>query len=146
MFYKQRQAKLIETILSFKSFYLTYEAYRNNNEMPSKDEIDTYDEMAPFITKINKQQKTIQKQLADARRQQEEFQIITKQMQEGLLVIDSQTDLLSSNASALELLDAGQVKNKESVLHGAFCRSYSSNGQKVYSNTFNRLTSTSLKP
>ena len=77
---------------------------------------DTYDEMAPFITKINKQQKTIQKQLSDAKRQQKEFQIITRQMQEGLLVIDTQTDLLSSNASALELLDAGQVKDKESVL------------------------------
>lgn len=42
MSYKQRQAKLIETILSYKSFYLTYEAYRNNNEMPSKAEIVSY--------------------------------------------------------------------------------------------------------
>lgn len=42
MSYKQRQLKLIETILSYKSFYLTYEAYRNNNEMPSKAEIVSY--------------------------------------------------------------------------------------------------------
>lgn len=88
----------------------------NELDLEHPDEIDTYDEMAPFITKINKQQKTIQKQLSDAKRQQKEFQIITKQMQEGLLVIDTQTDLLSSKASALELLDAGQVKDKESVL------------------------------
>lgn len=88
----------------------------NELDLEHPEEIDTYDEMAPFITKIHKQQKMIQKQLSDARRQQEEFQIITKQMQEGILVIDSQTDLLSSNASALELLDAGQIKNKESVL------------------------------
>lgn len=88
----------------------------NELDLEHPDEIDTYDEMAPFITKINKQQKTIQKQLSDAKRQQKEFQIITKQMQEGLLVIDTQTDLLSGNASALELLDAGQVKDKESVL------------------------------
>ena len=88
----------------------------NELDLEHPDEIDTYDEMAPFITKINKQQKTIQKQLSDAKRQQKEFQIITRQMQEGLLVIDTQTDLLSSNASALELLDAGQVKDKESVL------------------------------
>ena len=88
----------------------------NELDLEHPDEIDTYDEMAPFITKINKQKKTIQKQLSDAKRQQKEFQIITKQMQEGLLVIDTQTDLLSSNASALELLDAGQVKDKESVL------------------------------
>lgn len=88
----------------------------NELDLEHPDEIDTYDEMAPFITKINKQQKTIQKQLSDAKRQQKEFQIITRQMQEGLLVIDTQTDLLSSNASALELLDARQVKDKESVL------------------------------
>ena len=88
----------------------------NELDLEHPDEVDTYDEMAPFITKINKQKKTIQKQLSDAKRQQKEFQIITKQMQEGLLVIDTQTDLLSSNASALELLDAGQVKDKESVL------------------------------
>lgn len=88
----------------------------NELDLEHPDEIDTYDEMAPFITKINKQQKTIQKQLSDAKRQQKEFQIITRQMQEGLLVIDTQIDLLSSNASALELLDAGQVKDKESVL------------------------------
>lgn len=88
----------------------------NELDLEHPEEVDTYDEIAPFITKINKQQKTIQKQLLDARRQQEEFQIITKHMKEGLLVIDSQTDLLSSNTSALELLDADQVKDKQSVL------------------------------
>ena len=49
MSYKQRQAKLIETILSYKSFYLTYEAYRNNNEMPSKAEIVSYIRQAGVV-------------------------------------------------------------------------------------------------
>ena len=49
MFYKQRQLKLIETILSYKSFYLTYEAYRNNNEMPSKAEIVSYIRQAEVV-------------------------------------------------------------------------------------------------
>ena len=39
--YKQRQLKLIERILSFKVFYLTYKAYCDNEEMPSKEEIIT---------------------------------------------------------------------------------------------------------
>ena len=47
--YKQRQLKLIETILSYKSFYLTYEAYRNNNEMPSKAEIVSYIRQAGVV-------------------------------------------------------------------------------------------------
>lgn len=49
MSYKQRQLKLIETILSYKSFYLTYEAYRNNNEMPSKVEIVSYMSQAGVV-------------------------------------------------------------------------------------------------
>lgn len=49
MSYKQRQLKLIETILSYKSFYLTYEAYRNNNEMPSKAEIVSYIRQAGVV-------------------------------------------------------------------------------------------------
>ncbi|MDU0925024.1 MAG: hypothetical protein E6882_05555 [Veillonella sp.] len=49
MSYKQRQLKLIETILSYKSFYLTYEAYRNNNEMPSKAEIVSYIHQAGVV-------------------------------------------------------------------------------------------------
>ena len=49
MSYKQRQAKLIETILSYKSFYLTYEAYCNNNEMPSKAEIVSYIRQAGVV-------------------------------------------------------------------------------------------------
>lgn len=49
MSYKQRQLKLIETILSYKSFYLTYEAYRNNNKMPSKAEIVSYIRQAGVV-------------------------------------------------------------------------------------------------
>ena len=49
MSYKQRQLKLIETILSYKSFYLTYAAYRNNNEMPSKAEIVSYIRQAGVV-------------------------------------------------------------------------------------------------
>ncbi len=40
--YKQRQLKLIESILSFKVFYLAYKAYYDNQEMPSKEEIITF--------------------------------------------------------------------------------------------------------
>lgn len=49
MSYKQRQLKLIETILSYKSFYLTYEAYHNNNQMPSKAEIVSYIHQAGVV-------------------------------------------------------------------------------------------------
>ncbi len=76
----------------------------------------TYDELAPLLGKINYQRRTIREQLQDAKRQQEEFAIITDNMSEGLLVIDRQTELLSSNSSALRMLGAEEVPARESVL------------------------------
>ena len=77
---------------------------------------ETYDEIAPLLGKINKQRRTIRDQLKEAKRQQQEFAIITDNMSEGLLVIDKQTDLLSSNSSALRLLGADKAPENESVL------------------------------
>lgn len=42
MSYKQRQLKLIESILSFKAFYLTYQSYCEQQGMPSKADIVNY--------------------------------------------------------------------------------------------------------
>ena len=71
---------------------------------------DTYDEITPLLTRINKQQKTIREQLSEAKRQQEEFAIITNNMSEGLLVIDKQTEILSCNTSAVKLLGAKKAE------------------------------------
>lgn len=88
----------------------------NELDLDNPEQTDAYEEISPLLTKINKQQKTIRKQLSDARRQQAEFSIITENMNEGLLVIDSQTDLLSCNTSALQLLAAPRAQEHTSVL------------------------------
>lgn len=80
-----------------------------NLEDPQSNE--AYDEIAPLLGKINRQKKTIEKQLALAKRQQEEFSIITENMREGLLVIDRRAQLLSCNSSALRLLHAQPAQN-----------------------------------
>lgn len=77
---------------------------------------DTYDEVAPLLGKISRQNKTIRKQLSEAKRQQQEFSIITDHMSEGLLIIDGQTELLSANSSALRLLGAAEAPQNQSVL------------------------------
>lgn len=87
----------------------------NDLDLEEPERTEAYDEISPLLTKINKQQRTIRKQLADARRQQQEFSIITENMSEGLLVIDAQTDLLSYNSSALRLLDAAETQAHTSV-------------------------------
>ena len=87
----------------------------NEVDFDHPEQAETYEEIAPLLTNINKQQKTIGKQIADARRQQEEFSIITENMSEGLLVIDNQTDLLSCNSSARNLLAASGMQKQQSV-------------------------------
>lgn len=69
-----------------------------NLEKPEENEI--YEEVAPLLGKINRQNRQIRTQLEEARRSQEEFSIITENMQEGLLVIDPYTMILSGNSSA----------------------------------------------
>lgn len=59
--------------------------------------------------------RVIQVQLETARRNQEEFQIITENMQEGLLVIDTYTIILSGNSSVWRMFQVREPKTGESV-------------------------------
>ena len=88
----------------------------NQLDLDHPEENQTYEEMAPLLTKINRQQKSLQKEIAEAKRQQEEFSIITDNMEEGFLVIDSHTEVLSYNSSALKLLGAREQDARQSVL------------------------------
>ena len=88
----------------------------NQLDLDHPEENQTYEEVAPLLTKINRQQKSLQKEIEEAKRQQEEFSIITDNMEEGFLVIDSHTEVLSYNSSALKLLGAREQDARQSVL------------------------------
>lgn len=75
----------------------------------------TYDELAPLLRKISIQNKTIEKQLKEAGQKQEEFKLITENMNEGFLIIDKDARLLSGNTSAIKLL-GGNNPEQSSVL------------------------------
>lgn len=76
-----------------------------------------YEELAPLVGKLRSQNRRIQRQVEDLRRQREEFSAITENMSEGLLVIDRETRILSYNTAALRLLGAENPgKDGESVL------------------------------
>lgn len=75
----------------------------NELDLEKPDENEIYEEVAPLLGKINRQNRQIRTQLEEARRNQEEFSIITENMQEGLLVIDSYTMILSGNSSAWKI-------------------------------------------
>ena len=87
----------------------------NELDLESPEENQIYEEVGPLLSKIYKQNRQIKSQLEAARRNQEEFSIITENMQEGLLVIDSYTMILSGNSSAWKLFQLKDPKIGDSV-------------------------------
>lgn len=80
-------------------------------ENPAENEI--YEELSPLLTKINNLNKEISMRVLDAEKKQHEFTMVTENMREGLIVTDSQTDILSYNTSTLKFFDVkGDIKNK----------------------------------
>lgn len=82
-------------------------------EHPENNEI--YDELTPLLKKIANQRKTIDKQLKDAIKMQEEFKLITENMNEGFLVIDKEMRILTYNSSAMKFLDISEI-GSENIL------------------------------
>ncbi|MDO5136050.1 MAG: ATP-binding protein [Eubacteriales bacterium] len=87
----------------------------NQLDLEHPEENQVYDEISPLLSRMYKQNRLIAKQLETAGRQQEEFSIITENMQEGLLVIDRYTMILSGNSSAWKLFKVQDPKNGDSV-------------------------------
>ena len=87
----------------------------NELDLESPEENRIYEEISPLLSKIHRQNREIQNQLELAKQQQEEFALITENMQEGLIVIDKYTMILSANSSAWNLFHMDRVCQGESV-------------------------------
>lgn len=87
----------------------------NNLDLEHPEENEVYEEVAPLLSRMYKQNREIKNQIDTARRQQEEFSIITENMQEGLVVIDRYTMILSGNSSVWKLFHVNEPKSGESV-------------------------------
>lgn len=103
------------------SFFLSYRVSNsiikpiNSIDLNNPENVDTYEELAPFLKKMTLQKKTIAKQIQEAEKSQEEFRLICENMNEGFLVVDKDEKVLSYNSSALHLLGIEDVTN-DSVL------------------------------
>ena len=86
-----------------------------NVDLEHPEQAEIYDEMAPFLRRIAVQNKLISKQMQDRQRRQREFETITENMQEGLLVLDAKGEVLSCNKGARRLLGVDHVPEKENV-------------------------------
>ena len=86
-------------------------------EYPDKNE--TYEELTPLLRKISEQKRTISQQLAEAKKKQNEFNLITENMNAAFLIIDKDTNILTHNGAALKLLG---IENPASDSALALCR------------------------
>ena len=77
----------------------------NAIDLANPGEESSYDELTPLLAKIRSQNRQITQQMEQLRRRQEEFAAITENMEEGFLVLDRKTHILSYNAAALRLLN-----------------------------------------
>ncbi len=80
----------------------------NSLDLDAPENNDAYEELAPLLKKISRQRKIIDEQLQTAKRLQEEFRLITENMSEGFLVINSERNVLTYNSAALRLLEISE--------------------------------------
>lgn len=69
-------------------------------------ENDTYDELAPVLTRINRQRRQIDAQLMSLKQRKDEFEQITASMNEGLVLLNDSSTVLSINPAAQRLFHA----------------------------------------
>ena len=77
---------------------------------------ETYPEIRPFLSKINKQQQQIEKQLTELTNKNEEFMVITKSMSEGLLLLNREGIILTVNAMARKIFNVAEDCIGKSIL------------------------------
>ena len=74
-------------------------------EQPLKN--DVYEEISPLLHRIHRQHNQIRLQMEELQRKTDEFDQITGNMQEGLVLLDSDSTILSINPAAKRLFGAG---------------------------------------
>lgn len=112
---------LVIVIVLLLTLYLSHRVSKsiinplNNLDLDNPEKNETYEELTPLLKKVATQKRKIDDQLKLAEQKQEEFRLITENMNEGFLVIDHNTNLLTYNSAALKLLEIDAAQ-KGSVL------------------------------
>ncbi len=75
----------------------------NNLDLEHPLTNNTYDELSPLLRRINKQHLQIDAQMRKLQRKTDEFVQITSHMQEGLVVLDKETNIRSINSAAMQI-------------------------------------------
>ena len=85
-------------------------------DLEHPEDCDAYDELAPLLTRVKRQNDTIKQQLGQLQQKQTEFSALTENMSEGFLLLDRQGHVLSHNSGALRLLGAEEPVGEVNAL------------------------------
>lgn len=88
----------------------------NSINLKNPDIGESYSEIAPLLHRISEQNHEIDQQIAELTRSRKEFSLITENMSEGFIIIDSRTEVLSYNTAALKILGSDFTGSSRSVL------------------------------
>ena len=80
---------------------------------PKNNKQHEYEEIENLISKINRQNNLISRQMSELKRRQVEFKTITQNMSEGLILLDNKSEIISYNKSALDVLGTENVSDGE---------------------------------
>lgn len=81
----------------------------NELNLDSPLENDSYEEIAPLLTQINKQQKKISSQRSHLDRKTAEYEQIIQHMNEGLILLDKNAVVLSINPAACTIFETDEI-------------------------------------
>lgn len=85
-------------------------------DLEHPEDCETYDELTPLLSRLKRQNDTIQQQMNLLKQRQTEFAALTDNMSEGFLLLDRQGHVLSHNSGALRLLGVEEPEGEVNVL------------------------------
>ncbi len=100
-------AVIISAVLAHKMSKRIIEPL-NKLDLDNPTENDAYEEIAPLLSRIHKQNLKIERKAAELNRRKDEFELITKNMREGLLLLDKNRNILTINSAAMTIFSTDE--------------------------------------
>ena len=88
----------------------------NNLDLDNPLENETYEEISPLLVRIDNQNRQIAKQIDTIRYRQKEFNAITDNMREGMIILNNADLIVSINSSAVKLFGGSQAVVGKNIL------------------------------
>ena len=95
-------AVIISAVLAHKMSKRIIEPL-NKLDLDNPTDNDAYEEIAPLLGRIHKQNMKIERKAAELNRRKDEFELITKNMREGLVLLDKNRNVLTINSAAMTI-------------------------------------------